>query len=236
MRVSLGEINEKLDDLIEERISREFLSAWAQERQAAEDANQLEYDPPNEEDRIWRAILYCTGVDLLDMDGSYLHSIDNFIDFRREIGLEDSCDLDRHIGEHTIRYSKKDFSNDLKIHLKIGCDAKQIGSWAHAMYLKHCGRIDRELEEIMVNLFPSEESPEFELTKKELLELVDNLELESDKEELARSISDIKEIAEDLGDNWLMCPLCQEAWEDTSDYAMVRCPKCNHRLHNLKFK
>ena len=44
------------------------------------------------------------------------------------------------------------------------------------MYLKHCGRIDRELEEIMVDLFVLEEGPEFECPESELRELVKSLE------------------------------------------------------------
>ncbi len=57
-----------------------------------------------------------------------------------------------------------------------------------------------------------------------------------EKEELSTPISEIKDKATELGDHWLMCPLCQESWEEHSVYGMVRCPKCNHKLHNPQFK
>ena len=46
----------------------------------------------------------------------------------------------------------------------------------------------------------------------------------------------IQDSAQILEDNWIMCPLCQEAWEDTTIYAMVCCPMCHHKLHNPKYK
>lgn len=87
MKVSLKEIKIVLDSLIQEEKSREEISDWALTRQEAEDMGELEYIPSNEEDRIWKVISYLTGVDLLDIDGSYLHSVENFIDFRNEMNL-----------------------------------------------------------------------------------------------------------------------------------------------------
>lgn len=74
-----------------------------------------------------------------------------------------------------MTYTKKDFANDLKAQLDLGYDPKRIGSWAHKMYLQHCGRIDRELEEIMVDLFVLEEGPEFAIPESELRNLIKNL-------------------------------------------------------------
>ena len=73
-------------------------------------------------------------------------------------------------------YSKRDFASDLKVKLDLGYEPKRIGSWAHKMYLQLCGRIDRELEEIMVDLFVLEEGPEFELPESKLRELIKTLE------------------------------------------------------------
>lgn len=87
MKVTLEEIKQVFDDLITEKKSREELSNWALIRQAAEDREDLEYDPLNQEEKIWKAISYLTGVDLLDFDGEYLHSIENFIDFKNELNL-----------------------------------------------------------------------------------------------------------------------------------------------------
>ena len=88
MQISLNQIRKKFDQLINKEASRETISEWARERQEAEDMNQLEYEPPHEEKRIWRAITYLMGVDLKDTDGSYLHSIENFVEFRKEWNLE----------------------------------------------------------------------------------------------------------------------------------------------------
>jgi hypothetical protein len=41
--------------------------------------------------------------------------------------------------------------------------------------------------------------------------------------------------ATDLGNNWLMCPLCEETWKLQSSYGMVRCPGCQIKLHNPRY-
>jgi hypothetical protein len=74
-----------------------------------------------------------------------------------------------------MTYSKKEFAKDLKAQLDLGYEPKRIGSWAHKMYLHHCGRIDRDLEEIMVDLFVLEEGPEFEYPESKLRELVNSI-------------------------------------------------------------
>jgi hypothetical protein len=70
MKITLKDIKEKLDQLINEELPRETISNWAIERQEAHDNEVLEFIPINEKTRIWRALSYLTGVDLLDMDGS----------------------------------------------------------------------------------------------------------------------------------------------------------------------
>ncbi|MCK4934377.1 MAG: hypothetical protein KAR79_02205 [Simkaniaceae bacterium] len=87
MKVSLNEIKKIFDSLMQEKISREEVAFWASKRQMADDIDDLKYDPPYEEKRIWRAITYLMGVDLKDVDGSYLHSIENFFEFRKEVNL-----------------------------------------------------------------------------------------------------------------------------------------------------
>ena len=87
MQISLIEIRKKFDQLINEEVPREAIADWAKKRQEAEDDDRLEYDPPSDENRIWRAITYLMGVDLKDIDGSYLHSIENFIDFRKKMEI-----------------------------------------------------------------------------------------------------------------------------------------------------
>ena len=77
-----------------------------------------------------------------------------------------------------MTYSKKEFAKDLKAQLDLGYEPKRIGNWAHQIYLQYCGRVDKELEEIMVDLFVLEEGPEFELPESKLRELMERLEKE----------------------------------------------------------
>lgn len=46
----------------------------------------------------------------------------------------------------------------------------------------------------------------------------------------------ISKTASDLGDGWVMCPDCQEAWQTASFDGMLRCPKCSVLLHNPLYK
>lgn len=84
------------------------------------------------------------------------------------------------------------------------------------MYLDHCGDMTGELEEIITDLFVLEEGPEFELPFEDINKLVNKLKEEEEKEDLSCSETEIKDIAVDLGSYWLMCPLCEEAWENHS--------------------
>lgn len=84
IRVSLDDIKQAFDFLIEEKKSREELSNWAIKLQFANDNDDLEYDPPSEEAKIWDGIEYLTGVDLKDINGSYLHSKKSFIQYKKD--------------------------------------------------------------------------------------------------------------------------------------------------------
>jgi hypothetical protein len=46
----------------------------------------------------------------------------------------------------------------------------------------------------------------------------------------------IKEKATIVDYNWLMCPICIDAWENTSIFGMVECPKCKTIMHNPRYK
>ena len=46
----------------------------------------------------------------------------------------------------------------------------------------------------------------------------------------------IIETAEIADSQWLMCPLCIDAWESSNDRdGMVRCPKCKTIMHNPRY-
>lgn len=87
MKIYLSEIKAIFDNLLEEKNSREEISNWAFQRMKENDADNLEFEPFHEKKKIWRGITYLMGVDLRDIDGEYLHSIENFIDFRRDNNL-----------------------------------------------------------------------------------------------------------------------------------------------------
>jgi hypothetical protein len=48
--------------------------------------------------------------------------------------------------------------------------------------------------------------------------------------------SSIKKKATHLRNNWVMCPACDESWEESSRNGMVKCPKCGEYLHNPFFR
>jgi hypothetical protein len=87
MKISLNEIKQAFDSLIDKKKSREEIASWASKRQIVNDSGNLEFEPASEKKKIWRGITYLIGVDLKDVDGSYLHSIDNFTDFRKKTGI-----------------------------------------------------------------------------------------------------------------------------------------------------
>lgn len=124
----------------------------------------------------------------------------------------------------------------LKSELAKGYDIVRISRWAFRVFSEDPRSLDPSLSEILESLFSMEDDPQFELTSDELSNLADKLIAEGEKEELSNPIPEIIDKAIELGDHWLMCPLCQDAWEDHSVYGMVRCPKCNNKLHNPQFK
>lgn len=84
IKVSLNEIQAMFNNLIEERMSREQVAQWASKRQLALGTKELEFEPSYEEGKIWSGITYLVGVDRKDMDGNYLRSIEDLINFRKK--------------------------------------------------------------------------------------------------------------------------------------------------------
>ena len=89
-----------------------------------------------------------------------------------------------------------------------------------------------KIDEILFKLAAMDAGPEFEIPSDKLKELAHRLISEGEQDELSKSILEIKDNAQEIGNFWLMCPICQEAWESTSKSAMVRCPNCKSKLHN----
>lgn len=113
---------------------------------------------------------------------------------------------------------------------------------------KHSSSVDLELSFNELNLIQNalvvtytELNDEFNALKKtqkeigvNLLKTIDEFTIKT-RSELLLPIREVKEVAQELDDNWLLCPNCQEAWQSQSKYGMVLCPTCNHKLHNPKF-
>ena len=135
-----------------------------------------------------------------------------------------------------MRYTIKQIGTELKEELEKGSDITKISRWASKIYHNNLRELGDMQIDILECLLRMEDDPQFELTVDELNEIAENLIFEGEKEELAAPIPEIRDRAEDLGDNWLMCSLCQEAWQSESEYGMVLCPQCNHKLHNPKFR
>ncbi len=69
------------------------------------------------------------------------------------------------------------------------------------------------------------ESPEIDIFKK--YKVLMDLEFPDDM---------ITEKATILDNEWLMCPVCIDAWQSKSVAGMVECPKCKNAFHNPRYK
>jgi len=130
--------------------------------------------------------------------------------------------------------NKQNIGKGLKAELMKGYDIVRISHWAFQIFSNEKS-LDPEVKDTLEKLFSMEDDPQFELSQEELTQLANKLIADGEKEDLDTPNPEIKEIAQSIGDNWLMCPICQEFWKNVSNYGMVRCPKCNNKLHNPKF-
>ena len=84
MKISLQDVEKWFDFLINEEKPREDVANWAQNLMFANDEGVLEYDPSTDKKKTWNGIKYLVGVDLKNADGSYLHTKEDFIQYRKE--------------------------------------------------------------------------------------------------------------------------------------------------------
>lgn len=87
--------------------------------------------------------------------------------------------------------------------------------------------------------FSQEDENEIEITLNILNDIVDH-KLKDENTKLLKMLespdSKISIEAKDLKDNWLMCPICIDAWQTESKAAMVMCPTCKSIMHNPRYK
>ena len=84
-RVSLVEVNIKIQDFLDGNLSREEVSSWALKMQNAQDLKILEYVPKEDENIIWESIQFLVGIDLKCSPNEYLHSLRDIENFRFKI-------------------------------------------------------------------------------------------------------------------------------------------------------
>lgn len=87
MTITIHTIEEMFADLESEAKSREFVATFAAQAMKADDTGSLIMEPPSEVPRIWKAITYLSGVDIKESPGIYLHCAEDFVEFRKEIGI-----------------------------------------------------------------------------------------------------------------------------------------------------
>ena len=87
MKVCLVDIKQAFDSIINKTKSRADVANWAAGLMYADDDDELEFEPQDAVDKIRQCIGYLMGVDLLDIDGSNLHIVEDFIQYRTKKGL-----------------------------------------------------------------------------------------------------------------------------------------------------
>ena len=84
-QISLTFIVGKFSDLLNNKVSRESVSKWAYETRLLIDDIKVQYLPIEDEEKIWKAILFLEGIDLLDSPTEYLHNTEDIKDYLSKI-------------------------------------------------------------------------------------------------------------------------------------------------------
>ena len=74
MDISIDDITKAFGHLQQKSKTREEVSDWALCLMRAEDAGELRYKPFDQEAKIWKAIIWLTGIDLKTDSDSYFDS------------------------------------------------------------------------------------------------------------------------------------------------------------------
>jgi hypothetical protein len=82
MKVSRTEVVAVLDAVIDGRLQRETVEAWAQRRIDALDAGSLVFVPPESEGRLWEAISMLQTIGAKSDAGVFVHSRRDLADVR----------------------------------------------------------------------------------------------------------------------------------------------------------
>ena len=75
--VSFHDVQKIFTLIISGKISRERADEWADSMLRESEYRSLVFSPTEDEQKIWRGIMYLLGVDLQVAPGEYLHSLDD---------------------------------------------------------------------------------------------------------------------------------------------------------------
>lgn len=72
MKISLLDVQQVFNDLLNHKISRDDAEEWARKRMNALDNQDLTFDPPIKEQLIWKAVIYLSGIGLKISPDKYM--------------------------------------------------------------------------------------------------------------------------------------------------------------------
>ncbi|EMZ3200979.1 hypothetical protein ACWY38_003549 [Acinetobacter baumannii] len=72
MKISLLDVQQVFNDLLNHKISREDAEEWARKRMNALDNQDLIFDPPIKEELLWKAVINLSGVGLKISPDTYM--------------------------------------------------------------------------------------------------------------------------------------------------------------------
>lgn len=62
MNLSLSDVKQVFNELLSGKITREQAEKWAELRMEAFDAGELTFEPRSDEELLWKAVIYLSGV------------------------------------------------------------------------------------------------------------------------------------------------------------------------------
>jgi hypothetical protein len=88
IKVTIEDIQLKFDELVSGIVPWGDIANYAISLAEANDRNELIIEPFGQKQKVWAGISYLTGVDLAgDTPGTYLHCVEDFIEFRRDLDI-----------------------------------------------------------------------------------------------------------------------------------------------------
>ena len=87
VKISINDLRQAFDDLIAGRKTPDEIDRWACGLMQAHDREELVFEPPSDEDRIWKGIHSLCGCDMPGSGQEPLYGVEDFIAWRDELGL-----------------------------------------------------------------------------------------------------------------------------------------------------